>query len=72
METANFEKTLLFFEQDYEQHRSTGLWIVRANIWFKKHFCGKYPFYETLKTLKIYWNISLLLDQVQEQEKSFF
>ena len=32
METANFEKTLLFFEQDYEQHRSTGLWIVRANI----------------------------------------
>ena len=31
MNTANFGKTLLFVEQDYEQQTSTRLWSVRVN-----------------------------------------
>ena len=31
MNTANFGKTLLFVEEDYEQHTSTLLWNVRVN-----------------------------------------
>ena len=44
MNTANFGKTSLFLEQDYEQQTSTHLRIVRVNKWFKKHFCGTHPF----------------------------
>ena len=68
MNTTNFGKTSLFNEWDYEQQISSCLWIVRANKWFKKHFCGVHPFLETYKISEIYWNISLLLDQAQEQE----
>ena len=31
MNTANFEKTSLFVEYDYERQTSTRLWIVRDN-----------------------------------------
>ena len=31
MNTANFGKTSLFVEQDYEQQTSTRLWSVRVN-----------------------------------------
>ena len=31
MNTANFAKTSLFVEQDYEQQTSTRLWSVRVN-----------------------------------------
>ena len=44
MKTANFGKTALFVEQDYEQQSSTRLWIVRVNKSFKKRFCGTHLF----------------------------
>ena len=31
MKTANFGKTVLFVEQDFEQQTSTRLWTVRVN-----------------------------------------
>ena len=31
MNTENFEKTLLFVEENYEQQTSTRLWNVRVN-----------------------------------------
>ena len=55
----------------YVQQTSTRLWKVRVNKWFKKRFCGTYPFYKTYETSKMYWNISLLHDQAQEQEIRF-
>ena len=54
LNTANFGKTPLFVEQDYEQQTSTRLWIVRANKLFKRHFCGTHPFYKTYEISKIY------------------
>ena len=50
MNIANFGKTSLFVEQDYEQQTSTRLWSVRVNKWFKKHF-----FWDT-SILKNLWN----------------
>ena len=44
MNIANFGKTSLFVEQDYEQQTSIRLWSVRVNKLFNKHFCGTHPF----------------------------
>ena len=37
----------------------------------QKLFCGTHPFSETYEISKVYWNISLLHEQAQEQEIRF-
>ena len=44
MNIANFGKTSLFVEQDYEQQTSIRLWSVRVKKLFNKRFCGTHPF----------------------------
>ena len=61
MNTANFWKTSLFVDWDYEQQTSTRLWNVRVNKWFKKCFCGTsilrnlWTFENLLKHFTVAW-----------------
>ena len=53
MNTANFGKTSLFVEYDFEQQTSTHLWSFRVNKSFKSVFVGhihfvKLPKFENL------------------------
>ena len=53
MNTANFGKSSLFVEDDYEQQTSTRLWSVRVNKLFKEGFCWTDSF---ISLRYIIWN----------------